>query len=66
MNNLANNETTTKASRNYEVGEYICVLGTFYKVTANIAKNAVLSVGTNIEATTVGDQLKILMDAVFT
>ena len=65
MNNLAHNEKNTTASQNYTVGQYICVRGTFYKVIDNISKDAAFVENTNIEATTVGEQLQLLMTAVF-
>ena len=66
MANLAFNETTNKASNNYSIGEYIYFRGEFCKVTTTIAKGTILVVGTNLEKTTIGEQLKLLMDAVFT
>ena len=65
MNNLAFNEASMKASNNYTVGQYVCVQGTFYKVIAAVAQNTNFVIGTNIEQTTVGEQLQLLMDAVF-
>lgn len=60
MHNLAPYEASARASRNYEVGEYLTYAGYFYKVTAAIAKNANLAVGTNIEATDVATELNAL------
>ena len=60
LHTLAPFETTTKASKNYEVGEYLTYTGNLYKVTAAIAKNANLTVGTNIEATDVATELNLL------
>ena len=60
LHTLAPFETTTKASKNYEVGEYLTYTGNLYKVTTAIAKNANLTVGTNIEATDVATELNLL------
>ena len=60
LHTLAPFEATVKASKNYEVGEYLTNAGNLYKVTAAIAKNANLTVGTNIEATDVATELNLL------
>ena len=60
LHTLAPFETTVKASKNYEVGEYLTYTGNLYKVTAAIAKNANLAVGTNIEVTDVATELNLL------
>ena len=60
LHTLAPFEITAKASKNYEVGEYLTHAGNLYKVTAAIAKNANLAVGTNIEATDVATELNLL------
>ncbi len=60
LHTLAPFETTVKASKNYEVGEYLTYTGNLYKVTAAIAKNANLTVGTNIEATDIATELNLL------
>lgn len=60
LHTLAPFESTVKASKNYEVGEYLTYTGNLYKVTAAIAKNANLVVGTNIEATDVATELNLL------
>ena len=60
LHTLAKFEPTVKASKNYEVGEYLTYAGNLYKVTAAIAKNANLTVGTNIEATDVATELNLL------
>lgn len=60
LHTLAPFEPTVKASKNYEVGEYLTYAGNLYKVTAAIAKNANLTVGTNIEATDVVTELNLL------
>ena len=60
LHTLAPFEPTVKASKNYEVGEYLTYTGNLYKVTEAIAKNANLVVGTNIEATDVVTELNLL------
>jgi len=60
LHTLAPFEPTVKVSKNYEVGEYLTYAGNLYKVTAAIAKNANLTVGTNIEATDVATELNLL------
>jgi len=60
LHTLAPFESTVKTSKNYEVGEYLTYAGNLYKVTAAIAKNANLTVGTNIEATDVVTELNLL------
>lgn len=60
LHTLAPFETIAKASKNYEVGEYLTHAGNLYKVTAAIAKNASLTVGTNIEVTDVATELNLL------
>lgn len=57
---LAYREDTMKATRAYTTGDYIVVGDTFFKVTVPIANGATLTPGTNVTATTVGAQLKLL------
>lgn len=57
---LAYREDTMKATRAYTTGDYIVVGDTFFKVTVPIANGATLTPGTNVNATTVGAQLKLL------
>lgn len=62
MNNIAPVEANiNRASKNYEVGEYLFVSGQFYKVTAAVAQNTAFTPGTNIEATTVMAELIALI-----
>ena len=63
-NNVAPVEVTYKASQNYDVGDYVYILGTLYKVTAAVVSGASFTVGTNIEATTVMDEIKALISAI--
>ena len=60
MHNLAPYEATSKASRDYEIGQYLTYAGQLYKVIAAIAKNTTLTVGTNIEATDIVTELNLL------
>ena len=60
MNNIAPLEPTAKASQNYSVDDYLFLNGQMYKVTAAIASGANLTVGTNIVATSVAEELKLL------
>jgi len=60
MNNIAPLEPTAKASQNYSVDDYLFLNGQMYKVTAAIASGANLTVGTNIVATSVAKELKLL------
>lgn len=53
-------EPTSKASKNYAVGDYLIYGNTLYKVTRAIATNAALTVGTNISATTIMAEIKAL------
>ena len=54
MNNIAPVEANiNRASKNYEVGEYLFASGQFYKVTAAVAQNTAFTPGTNVEATNV-------------
>lgn len=50
-----------KATRNYSVGDYVYILGFLYKVTAAVATGNTFTVGTNITATTVMDEIKALI-----
>ena len=62
MNNIAPVEVnSSKASKNYEIGEYLFMAGQLYKVTAAIAQNTAIAVGTNVVATTVMEELVSLL-----
>lgn len=50
-----------KASKNYSVGEYLICQGKLYKVTAAIAQNTAITVGTNVEQTTVMQEMISLL-----
>ena len=62
--NLAPIEATTTASRSYLVGDYLMLQGEFYKVISAIAIGDTLTVGTNIQATSVGNILTELNNRV--
>lgn len=55
--NFAAVEPGTTASRNYAAGAYLVVGGVLYKASTAIASGEELVPGTNIAATTVGDEL---------
>lgn len=57
---LATVESTTTASQAYSVGDYLVLNGQLYEVTTAITSGETLTVGTNISATTVGDELTAL------
>lgn len=59
MNNIATIESST-ASKAYSVGDYLVLNGQLYEVTTAIDSGDTLTVGTNISATTVGDELTSL------
>lgn len=48
------------APANLTAGEYVLAAGTLYRVTANVASGGTLTVGTNVEATSVEAELKTL------
>lgn len=62
--NLAPIEATTTASRSYLVGDYLMLQGEFYKVISAIAIGDTLTVGTNIQSTSVGDEIVGVNDKV--
>lgn len=66
MGNLAPFEATTKASKNYDVGDYVYIAahGKLFKVKAAVASGASFTVGTDIEETTIADELKELQAAI--
>ena len=56
--NLATIEETSTASQAYAVGDYMVYNGILYKVTQAITSGGTITVGTNITADKVGDELK--------
>lgn len=59
---LATVESSSSASKAYAEGDYLVYNGQLYKVTAEIVVGDTLTVGTNIESTTVGSQLSELSE----
>ena len=58
--NIATIEAGTTATQTYSAGDNVLVGGQLYKVTDDIAVGETFTAGTNVEATTVGDQLSEL------
>ena len=56
----ANREDGMKATTAYSTGNLLIVNGTLYKATTSIANGATLTVGTNVTATTVANELALL------
>lgn len=56
--------TPTRSSNNYSVGQLLILQGKLYKVTAPIAQNSTLTVGTNIEATDIATELNLLLSLI--
>ena len=56
----ANREDSMKATKAYSTGNLLIVNGTLYKATTSIANGATLTVGTNVTATTVANELALL------
>lgn len=56
----ANREDSMKATKAYSTGNLLIVNSTLYKATTSIANGATLTVGTNVTATTVANELALL------
>ena len=54
-------QESNKATKNYEVGEYLIFGGVLYKVTAAIAQSGTITAGTNVEATNVMAEIVSLL-----
>lgn len=54
-------QENNKATKNYEVGEYLIYGGVLYKVTAAIAQGGTITAGTNVEATNVMAEIVSLL-----
>lgn len=54
---IAGIENGATASKTYNAGEYIMRNGSLYRVTTTIAQGTVITVGVNIEETTIGGEL---------
>ena len=65
LGNIATVETGSTASKLYYVGDYLVQNNTLYKVISNIGVGATLTVGTNIEQTTVENELKSIGDVYY-
>jgi hypothetical protein len=63
MGNIAPIETG-KASKNYNSGEYIMLGGYLFKTTTSISSGTTFTSGTNIERTTVADELLYLLSLI--
>lgn len=63
-NNIAYYQITNKADDNYNIGDYLMMNGLLYKVTAAIAKAATITPGTNVQQTTITDELKSLFSSI--
>ena len=63
-NSVAPFESSSKASKNYSVGQYLTYRGLLYKVIATIASGTTLTEGTNIEQTDVATELNLLFSQI--
>ena len=61
---VAGEEAGFTATKNYSAGAFLTTGGKLYRVTANIAVGGGIEPGTNVTATTVGEQLALLWAAV--
>lgn len=59
-NLIAPTEVTNKASRNYTVGSFLIMNNTLYKVTSAIANGGTITVGSNVSATTIMQEILAL------
>lgn len=64
MNNIAPLQTTTAASQNYAVGDYLFMNGLLYKVTSAISSGTTIIPDTNVEVTDVATELKLLFSLI--
>ena len=60
LGDFATLESSSTATQAYSVGDYLTYNGYLYKVTVAIASGDTITVGTNVEQTTVGDELNSL------
>ena len=63
MGNIAPIESG-KASKNYNAGEYLMLGGYLFKTTTNISSGTTFTSGTNIERTTIADELLLLFSQI--
>ena len=61
---ITDTEDAMTASRNYTAGEFLICGNKMYKVTANIANGGTITEGTNVQETTVAEQLVLLFSLV--
>lgn len=59
-NLIAPTEVTNKATRNYTVGSFLIMNNTLYKVTSAIANGGTITVGSNVSATTIMQEILAL------
>lgn len=57
---IAPTEATNKATRNYTVGSFLIMNNTLYKVTSAIANGGTITVGSNVTATTIMQEILAL------
>ena len=57
---IAPTEKGFTASRNYTAGSFLIIGNQLYKVTSNIAQNGTITVGSNVTATTIAEELVAL------
>lgn len=60
---IAPTEAQMVATRNYNTGEFLIVNNVLYKTTSAIASGAAITVGTNVTATTIAEQLIALLNS---
>ena len=58
---IAGEEKEMKATQNYTIGEYLWIGDDLYKVTANISNSSNITIGTNVQKCTIGEQLKLAL-----
>lgn len=58
---IAPQEVASSALANRSVGDYIIVDNTLYRVTRAISRGTAITVGSNVEATTIGAELKRIL-----
>ena len=64
MNNIAPFEPTGKASKDYDIGEYVYTSSQLYKITTAIPKNSSITPGNNVIATDVATELNLLFSLI--
>ena len=64
MNNIAPLQASSKANQNYAIGDYLFMGGQLLKVTNAISSGSTITVGTNVEATDIATELKLLFSLI--